>query len=97
MKPRLFSILTALALTGCAGGVSSKLTESHPANPQAQQSPITPMKPTLLAGSQALVLPVSTNDTGMGHEHHPSMPAKPAQKPAEHQHEHGQPKQEEKK
>jgi hypothetical protein len=97
MKPTPYSILAMLALTGCVGGVVSNVPDSHPANPQAERSAVAPMKPTLLAGSQLLVLPVSTNDTGMQHEHHQSSPAGPAQKPAEHQHEHPQPKQEEKK
>src|SRR5688572_5050342 len=97
MKPSIYSILAAVALTGCVGGISTDVPGSHPANPQAQASPLTPMKPTLLAGSQGLILPVSTNDAAMGHEHHKETPAKPAQKPSEHQHEHGQAKKGEKK
>jgi hypothetical protein len=98
MKPRIYSILAALVLTGCVGGVSPKLSESHPANPRAHASPVAPATPMLVAGSQGLVLPVSTNEAGMQHEHHQkATPAKPAQKPTEHQHDHEQPKKEEKK
>jgi hypothetical protein len=98
MKPMHYSIFTALALTGCVGGISPDVPNVHPGNPQAQQSPVAPIRPTLLAGSRGLVLPVSTNDTAMGHEHHQTTPTnKPAQKPAEHKHEHEQPKKEEKK
>ena len=97
MKPTICPILVALTLTGCVGGISPKLSESHPANSQARQSPVAPATPMLVAGSQGLVLPVSTNETGM-HEHHQDTPTnKPAQKPAEHKHEHEQPKKEEKK
>ena len=98
MKPGIYLILAALPLTGCVGGISPKLTESHPANPRARPSPVAPATPMLIAGSQGLVLPVSTNGTGMHHEHHHgSSTNKPAQKPAEHKHEHEQPKKEEKK
>jgi hypothetical protein len=96
MKPS-YSILAALALTGCVGGISPKLSESHPANPQASASPIAPATPVLVAGSIGLVLPVSTNEVEMKHEHHQATPARPAQKPADHKHEHEQPKKEEKK
>lgn len=97
MKPSIYPIFAAVALTGCVGGISPKLSESHPANPQARPSPVAPATPMLVAGSQGLVLPVSTNETGM-HEHHQTTPTnKPAQKPAEHKHEHEQPKKEEKK
>ena len=98
MKPTIYSILAALVLTGCVGGISPKLSESHPANPQAQPSPVAPATPMLVAGSQGLVLPVSTNEAGMQHEHHQAAPTnKPTQKPADHKHEHEQPKKEEKK
>ena len=66
--------------------------------PAARPSPVAPATPMLVAGSQGLVLPVSTNETAMQHEHHQAAPTnKPAQKPAEHKHEHEQPKKEEKK
>ena len=98
MKPNIYPILTALALTGCVGGIPPKLSESHPANPDARPSPVAPATPMLIAGSPGLVLPVSTNETAMQHEHHQTTPTnKPAQKPVEHKHEHEQPKKEEKK
>ena len=97
MKPTFSLILATLALTGCVGGLSTDVPGSHPANPQAHQSPVAPIRPVLLAGSQKLVLPVSTNDTGMGHEHHQSVRAKPAPSGGDHQHGHGQPKKEENK
>ena len=97
MKPTFSLILATLALTGCVGGISTDVPCSHPANPQAQHSPVEPIRPMLLAGSQQLVLPVSTNDTGMGHEHHQSAPPKPAPSGEDHQHGHGQPKKEENK
>ena len=98
MKPMIYSILAALVLSGCVSGPASKLSESHPANPQAQSSPIPPPTPILVAGAQGLVLPVSTNKASMHHEHHQQTPAnKATPKPAEHQHEHEQPKKEEKK
>jgi len=98
MKSLIHPMFAALALTGCVGGISSKLSESHPANPQASQSPVAPATPMLVAGSQGFVLPVSTNQTEMQHEHHQATPAnKRSQKPAEHKHEHEQPRKEEKK
>ena len=98
MKPSIYPIFAALALTGCVGGISPNLSDSHPANPQARPSPIASATPVLVAGAQGLVLPVSTNQTAMQHEHHQTTTTnKPAQKPAEHKHEHEQPKKEEKK
>ncbi|MEO8427333.1 MAG: hypothetical protein ABI651_09505 [Verrucomicrobiota bacterium] len=87
--------ILALALTGCVSGTSPKLSDSHPANPQAQASPVPPATPMLVAGAQGLVLPASTNEPGMHHEQTPANKA--TQKPAEHQHEHEQPMKEEKK
>jgi hypothetical protein len=97
MKPGSYSFIAALALTGCVGGISPKLSESHPANPQARQSPVAFATPMLVAGSQGLVLSVSTNETGMHHDHHQATPAKPAQKVADHKHEHEQPRKAQKK
>ncbi len=98
MKLNIYPVLATLALTGCVGGISSKLSESHPGNPQASQSPVAPATPMLVAGSQGLVLPVSTNQTEMQHGHHQATPTnKPAQKPTDHKHEHEQLKKEEKK
>jgi hypothetical protein len=88
MKPTIYWIPATLALAGCVGGISTDVPRAHPANPQAQQSSVAPMRATLLAGSQGLVLPVSTNDTAVGHQHHQSSPTKPAQDPANHQHDH---------
>jgi hypothetical protein len=90
MKIFICLISAALALTGCVSGpISSQLSESHPAHPRAQASAEPIAAPMLVAGSQGLVLPVSTNQTEMQHEHHKQAPAgKAAQKPAEHKHEH---------
>lgn len=98
MKPTIYLTLAALTLAGCAGGISPKLSESHPANAEARPSPVPPATPMLVVDSQWLVLPVSNNETGMQHDHHQPTPTnKPAQKPAEHNHEHEQPKKEEKR
>src|SRR5262245_724098 len=98
MKPPIFFTTIALALTGCVSGTVPKLSESHPANPQASSSPVPAVKPTLMAGSQGLVLPVSTNQAGIKHEHQQhAQPSQATRKSAEHQHEHEQPKKEEKK
>jgi hypothetical protein len=78
--------------------VSSKLSESHPANPQAAQSPVAQAKPMLMSGSEGLVLPVSTNQMDMEHEHHKQSPEKQStQKHSEHEHHDEQPGKEEKK
>ena len=89
MKKPIYPIFAALALTGCVSGtISTKLSESHPANPQSPESPQAPATPMLMAGSQGLVLPLSTNQTEMKHEAHQQKPAnKDAQQPAEHKHE----------
>lgn len=96
MKPLVYSIFAALALTGCVSTIPSKLSESHPANPHAPESPQAPANAMLLAGAEGLVLPVSTNQTKMQHGQHQMQPATGAQQPTEHKHEHDQ-KQEEKK
>ena len=99
MKQAICPIFAAFALTGCVSGpISSELSESHPANPQAQESPQAPATPMLVAGSQGLVLPLSTNQTEMKHEEHQQKPAgKSAQQPGEHKHEHEQSKKQEQK
>src|SRR5262245_19143951 len=98
MKSLIYPTFAALALTGCVSGISSKRSESHPGDPQASQSPVAPANPMLVAGSQGLVLPVSTNLADVQHEHHQTTPAnKPSQKSAGDKHEHEQPKKEEKK
>ena len=100
MKPSIYSALAALVLTGCVSVNPTPLSESHPANPRAPQSPVPAPTPMLVAGAQGLVLPVSTNQMEMmQHGEHQKMqmpPAKGAQQPAEHKG-HEQPKQEEKK
>lgn len=101
MKQLCYPVFAALALTGCVSGTISKLSESHPANPQAQPSPQAPASRMLLAGSERLVLPVSTNQVEMQHGQHQQTPAaKGAQsRPVgtEHKHEHEQPKKQEQK
>jgi hypothetical protein len=98
MKKCVWPLFTALALTGCVGGTITKLSESHPANPQAPPSPAPSAAPMLMAGSQGLVLPLSTNQTEMQHGHQQQPPAgKSAQHPAEHKHEHAPPKKQEEK
>lgn len=99
MKRLVWPMFAALALTGCVNGtISSNLSDSHPAHPQAQASPEASASPMLMAGSQGLVLPLSTNQTEMKHEEHQQKPAsKGAQSRSigtEHKHEH---KKEEKK
>lgn len=91
MKSLFYSTVAMLALTGCVSTVPPKLSETHPANPGAPQSPVPPPIPTLVAGAQGLVLPVSTNQMEMQHDEHQHMPAdQGAQPPAEHKHEHQQ-------
>ncbi len=97
MKPFIYSAFAALVLTGCVSVSPTPLSESHPANPSAPQSPVPAPTPMLIAGSEGLVLPVSTNQMEMQHGQHQMQPAKGAQQPTEHKHEHGQPKQEERK
>ncbi|MCI0536829.1 MAG: hypothetical protein L0Z50_16550, partial [Verrucomicrobiales bacterium] len=74
MKSTICPILAAFALTGCVGGVSPRLSEAHPANPGARPSPVAPATPMLVAGSQELVLPASTNQTEMPHAHQHAPP-----------------------
>ena len=98
MKQLICPVFAGLALTGCVTGTISTLSDSHPAHPQAQESPQAPATLMLIAGSQGLVLPISTNQAEMQHGQHQQMPAaKGAQKPAEHKHEHEQPKKQEQK
>ena len=99
MNQLICPIFAALALTGCVSGpISSNLSESHPAHPQAPESPVAIATPMLMAGSQGLVFPLSTNQTEMQHGHHQQTPAaKGGQQPAEHKHEHEQPKTKEEK
>jgi hypothetical protein len=97
MKPglsiTLLIPLLALDFAGCVSAPSlPDSSASHPANPQAEGSPEAPLRPMLMADSQGLVLPVSTNQTEMHHGQHQHTPSgKSAQQPAElrHDHEHG--------
>jgi len=88
----------ALILAGCVSPMADPAqSKFHPANPQAAESPQQPAIPLLMAGAQALVPPLSTNQMEMQHEHNQQKPAgKGAQQPAEHKHEH-EGKKEEKK
>src|SRR5262245_15046353 len=98
MKPNTYLILAALTLNGCVGGISPNLSESHPANPRAPQSPVAAATPILITGSQGLVLPVSTNETEMQHtQHQQTSASKNAQQPVEHKHGPEQPKEQEEK
>jgi hypothetical protein len=87
MKTLIWSLLAALALTGCVSGKVSSLSETHPAHPQAQQSSEPIATPMLMAGSQGLVLPVSTNQTEMHHGQHQHTPSGKSTQQPEHKHE----------
>ncbi|MCI0746894.1 MAG: hypothetical protein L0Y58_15945 [Verrucomicrobia subdivision 3 bacterium] len=87
MKTLVWFLFGALALAGCVSEKVSPLSEMHPANPQAPQSSEPIATPMLMAGSQGLVLPVSTNQTEIHHGEHPHMPSgKSDQPPGEHKH-----------
>lgn len=87
MKQLVYPVLAALALTGCVSGVSSKLPESHPANPKAPPSSVAVPASMLMAGSQGLVLPIATNQMKMDHgQHQPTPSGKSTPQSAEHQH-----------
>lgn len=92
MKTLFYFTVTVLALTGCVSTVPPKLSESHPANPHAPQSPVPAPTPMLVAGARQLVLPVSTNEMEMmQHGEHQKMqmpPSESAQPPAQHKHGH---------
>ena len=85
MNKIIYSIFTALALTGCVSGTTGmKLSESHPANPAAAQASDPPLTPFLMADTNLVVMTTtSTNAPGGGHEQH----AKPeAKTPQKHEH-----------
>ena len=88
----------ALILAGCVSPMADPAqSKFHPANPQAAESPQQPAIPLLMAGAQALVPLLSTNQMEMQHGQHQQKPAgKGAQQPADHKHEH-EGKKEEKK
>jgi len=89
MKPQqIYPLIALLALTGCVSA-TTELSESHPAHPQAEGSPEPIAIPTLMAGSQGLVLPLSTNQTEMQHGQHQQPSAgKDSQQSTERKHEH---------
>jgi hypothetical protein len=75
MKRIVCPIFAALALTGCVNGtMSSKLPESHPANPGAAQASYPPLAPFLMADTN-LVAMANSSTNAPEHEHHPD--AKP--------------------
>ncbi len=83
---KLFNpILSALVLTGCVSGtMPSRLSKSHPANPDAAQATYSPVAPFLMSDTNLVVMTTaSTNAPEQGHEHHT---AKPETK-TEHKHE----------
>lgn len=95
MKSLLYFALVALTLTGCVSTAPPTLSESHPANPRAPQSPVPPPTPMLVAGAQGLVLPVSTNQMEMMEhgQHQPMQMPMTNSAPSsatEHRHEHHQ-------
>jgi hypothetical protein len=96
---KLLVPMLALVFAGCVSVPSSPdSSASHPANSQASESPEAPPTPMLMVGSQGLVLPLSTNGTGMPHgEHHQKPAGKGAEQPAQHKHDHEQPKKQEEK
>jgi len=77
--------LSALVLTGCVSGTtSSKLPESHPANPAATQAASPPLAPFLMADTNLVVmLDASTNAPAHEHRHE----TKPQSEPP-HKHDH---------
>ena len=84
MRPiYLPSLLVAIALAGC---VSTPLppdsSVSHPANPQADSSPVTPLQPGLLAITNMVMVKPVTNappEHPYGHDQHEVKP-KPEEK-----------------
>ena len=95
MSSQLARTLTTLALV--LSLLSGTFVAAAPRQGQTQ-TPQQPATPLLMAGAQGLAPPLSTNQMEMQHEEHQQKPAgKGAQQPAEHKHEHEQPKKEEKK
>ena len=72
------SILVSVALAGCVSTPSPPdSSASHPANPQATASPVTPLQPGLLAiTNMVMVKPVTNVPTEHqhGHEKHETKP-----------------------
>ena len=94
---RLIILLCAsLALTGCVGGPGAfSLPESHPASPEAQMAAQPMATPTLMPGAQGLLIPLTTNQAAMQHEHHAQPTGKDGPQHAEHDHEGQPPKKQE--
>lgn len=88
MSKIIYPVLSALALTGCVSGtMSSKLSDSHPANPAGPQATYAPLAAFLMADTNLVVMTTaSTNAPEQGHEGHSN--AKPESKKTEHKHEH---------
>lgn len=88
MKKLFYPVLFPLVLTGCVSGtMSSKLSESHPANPSAMQATYAPLAPFLMADTNLVVMttPSTNAPDEQGQEGHPN--AKPESKKTEHKHE----------
>jgi hypothetical protein len=85
LKSALLSVMLPLLFAGCASTPPSPdMSESHPANPQAAQSPVPPFEPTLLAvTNMVMVKPV----TEPAPEHQHGQDAKPeTATPPKHDH-----------
>ncbi len=84
MKKIIRPMFATLVLTGCMSGTTGmKLSESHPANPDATQATFS-LAPFLMADTNlVLMTTTSTNAPEGGQEHH----AKPeAATPPKHEH-----------
>ena len=67
MKKLFYPILAVIALTGCVSGtMSSKLSESHPANPAAAEASYPPLAPFLMADTNLVVMTTSSTDAPEG-------------------------------
>lgn len=84
-KPILLTVTLPLLLAGCASTPPSPdMSESHPANPQAAQSPVPPFEPTLLAVTNMVMIKPVTEPAP---EHQHGHEAKPATAtPPKHEH-----------
>jgi len=70
MKTQFPILILALVLVGCVSGTtSSKLPESHPANPAAAQAIYPPLAPFLMADTN-LVAMANSSTNAPEHEHH---------------------------
>ena len=67
MKKLFYPILAVIALTGCVSGtMSSKLSESHPANPAGAEASDPPLAPFLMADTNLVVMTTSSTDAPEG-------------------------------